>query len=63
MPTAGAQRHLNSRGDNLANYVQFLEKEEPARFKRVLSDVSKKIPGIEYHAQAIRGWASSFAVQ
>lgn len=47
MPTAGAQRHLNSRGDNLANYVQFLEKDEPARFKRVLSAVSKKIPGIK----------------
>jgi predicted ATPase len=46
MPSAGAQRHLNSRGDNLANYVQFLEKEQPARFRRVLNDVSKKIPGV-----------------
>jgi predicted ATPase len=47
IPTAGAQRHLNSKGDNLANYVQFLEKEEPARFKKVLSEISKKIPGIK----------------
>jgi predicted ATPase len=46
MPMAGAQRHLNVGGDNLANYVQFLEKDQPARFKRVLADVSKKIPGI-----------------
>jgi len=47
MPMAGAQRHLNVGGDNLANYVQFLEKEQPARFRRVLSEVSKKIPGIK----------------
>jgi predicted ATPase len=46
MPVAGAQRHLNVGGDNLANYVQFLEKDQPTRFKRVLADVSIKIPGI-----------------
>jgi len=47
MPMAGAQRRLNTRGDNLANYVQFLQKEHPKRFDAVLSEVAKKIPGVE----------------
>lgn len=47
MPMAGAQRRLNTRGDNLANYVQFLQKEHPKRFDAVLAEVAKKIPGVE----------------
>jgi predicted ATPase len=47
MPMAGAQRKLNTRGDNLGNYVQFLQKEHPKRFDAVLKDVGNKIPGIE----------------
>lgn len=47
MPMAGAQRRLNMRGDNLANYVQFLQKEHPKRFDAVLAEVAKKIPGVE----------------
>lgn len=47
LPIAGAQRHLSREGDNLANYVQFFEKDQPARFKRVLAEVSKKIPGVK----------------
>ncbi len=47
MPMAGAQRKLNKRGDNLANYVQFLQKEHPKRFDAVLKQVGHKIPGIE----------------
>jgi len=47
MPMAGAQRKLNMRGDNLANYVQFLQKEHPKRFDDVLAEVAKKIPGVE----------------
>ncbi|MBX3410901.1 MAG: AAA family ATPase [Phycisphaeraceae bacterium] len=46
MPMAGAQRKLNKKGDNLANYVQFLEKEHPKRFGAVLSQVAGKIPGV-----------------
>jgi len=47
MPMAGAQRKLNTRGDNLANYVQFLQKEHPKRFAAVLREVGRKIPGIQ----------------
>ena len=47
MPMAGAQRKLNMRGDNLANYVQFLEKQHPKRFDLVLKEVGRKIPGIQ----------------
>lgn len=47
LPMAGAQRHLNKRGDNLANYVQFMEQEHPAKFKAILNRITKKIPGIQ----------------
>jgi predicted ATPase len=47
MPMAGAQRKLNTRGDNLANYVQFIQKDHPRRFDSVLKDVARKIPGVQ----------------
>jgi predicted ATPase len=47
MPVAGAQKHLNRAGDNLANYVQYMERQQPKRFRRVLDEVAKKIPGVE----------------
>ncbi|MEY3231267.1 MAG: hypothetical protein RL689_1356, partial [Planctomycetota bacterium] len=47
LPMAGAQRKLNTQGDNLANYVQYLHNEHQARFKSVLKDVSKRVPGIQ----------------
>jgi predicted ATPase len=47
LPLAGPQRHLNSRGDNLGNVVQFMEREHPKRFKRILSRIADKIPGID----------------
>lgn len=47
MPMAGAQRKLNKKGDNLANFVQFLQKEHPKRFDAVLGEVARKIPGIK----------------
>lgn len=47
MPMSGAQKHLNRAGDNLANYVQFMEREHPRKFKDVLGRISKKIPGIQ----------------
>ncbi|MFP5212690.1 MAG: AAA family ATPase [Acidobacteriota bacterium] len=47
LPLAGPQKHLNIHGDNLANVVQFMEREQPKRFKSILNRIAKKIPGIE----------------
>jgi len=47
LPVAGAQKHLNRTGENLANYVQFMERQHKDRFEEVLQIISKKIPGIE----------------
>lgn len=47
MPVAGAQKHLNRTGENLANYVQFMERQHKKRFDEVLQIISKKIPGIQ----------------
>lgn len=46
MPMTGAQKHLNRSGDNMANYVQFMERQHPKKFEQVLERISKKIPGI-----------------
>jgi predicted ATPase len=46
LPTAGPQRHLNAHGDNIGNFVQFMEREHKDRFKKILGEISKKIPGI-----------------
>ena len=46
LPLAGPQRHLNTRGDNLSNVVQFMEREYPEQFKEVLLQIADKIPGI-----------------
>ncbi len=46
LPLAGPQRHLNVHGDNVGNVVQFMEREYPDRFKRILSRIAKKVPGI-----------------
>lgn len=46
LQTAGPQRHLNSHGDNLANVVQFMEREHRDRFGAVLSRIASKIPGV-----------------
>ena len=47
LPLAGPQRHLNDHGDNLGNVVQFMEREHPERFKRILERIAGEIPGIE----------------
>ena len=47
LPLAGPQRHLNVHGDNLGNVVQFMEREQPERFKGVLDRIAKRIPGID----------------
>lgn len=46
LPMAGAQQHLNSKGDNLANVVQFMEREHRDRFQNILNRIAEKIPGI-----------------
>ena len=48
LPLAGPQRHLNVHGDNVGNVVQFMEREYPDRFKRILSGIAKRVPGINH---------------
>lgn len=47
LPLAGPQKHLNIKGDNIGNVVQFMEREHKDRFKKVLERIAKKIPGID----------------
>lgn len=47
LPLAGPQEHLNVHGDNLANVVQFMEREHPQRFETILKKIAEKIPGID----------------
>lgn len=47
LPLAGPQPHLNIHGDNLGNVVQFMEREHPQRFQRILQGIAGKIPGID----------------
>lgn len=46
LPRVGPQKHLNRDGSNLGNVVQFMEKEHPRRFSRVLEEIADKIPGV-----------------
>ncbi|WP_417912900.1 AAA family ATPase [Candidatus Electronema sp. TJ] len=46
IPQAGIQKHLNLHGDNIGNVVQYMERNHPVVFKRILSEISAKIPGI-----------------
>lgn len=48
LPSAGPQRHLNRRGDNLGNVVQFMQREHKGRFDRVLKRITAKIPGVTH---------------
>lgn len=48
LPLAGPQRRLNAHGDNLGNVVQFMEREHPDRFRRILDRIADRIPGIEH---------------
>ncbi|VEN75485.1 conserved hypothetical protein [Candidatus Desulfarcum epimagneticum] len=47
IPLAGPQKHLNTRGDNLGNVVQFMEREHSRRFRSILERIAEKIPGVE----------------
>lgn len=46
LPMAGVQKHLNRTGENLANYVEYMERRHPKRFAEILKQISRKIPGI-----------------
>ena len=46
LPFAGPQKHLNTRGDNLGNVVQFMKREHRQRFNTILKKIADKIPGI-----------------
>lgn len=46
IPQSGVQKHLNLHGDNVGNVVQYLERNHPIILKRILTDISQKIPGI-----------------
>jgi len=46
IPQAGIQKHLNLHGDNIGNVVQYMERNHPIVFKRILNEISAKIPGI-----------------
>ena len=47
LPLAGPQPHLNVRGDNLGNVVQFMEREHRDRFDGILKKIAGRIPGID----------------
>nr|VFJ85986.1 MAG: Predicted ATPase [Candidatus Kentron sp. LFY] len=47
LPMAGPQKHLNLRGDNLGNVVQFMEREHKGRFQGILDRIATRIPGID----------------
>ncbi|MCL1998961.1 MAG: AAA family ATPase [Turicibacter sp.] len=46
LPLAGPQKHLNTHGDNIGNVVQFMKRNHPKQFEKILIDIAGKIPGI-----------------
>ena len=44
---SGPQKHLNIHGDNIGNVVQYIQRDHPVLFKKILSDIAGKIPGID----------------
>ena len=74
-PMSGADPHLDRTGENLAKYLQFIERERPRAFQAMLARIAKTIPGLkeiksikapdrrlllEFHAQ---GYAAPFYQQ
>lgn len=43
---AGADPHLDRRGENLSRYLQFVQRANPDGFREMLDRIAKKIPGI-----------------
>ena len=46
-PMAGAEPHLDRTGENLANYLRFISREQPAKFKLMLARIARKVPGVQ----------------
>lgn len=46
IPNAGPQKYLNRLGNNVNNVAQFLYREDPKDFIKVLKDIQTKLPGI-----------------
>jgi predicted ATPase len=46
-PLSGADPHLDQTGENLAKYLQFVERENPTGFSEMLQRIARKIPGIQ----------------
>ena len=47
LPLAGPQRRLSIHGDNLANVVQYMEREHPDEFDGILHKIAGRVPGID----------------
>ena len=47
LPMAGPQRRLNAHGDNLGNFVQYMEREHRDGFDRILNKIAARVPGID----------------
>lgn len=47
IPNAGPQKYLNRLGNNVNNVAQFLYREDPRDFVKVLRSIQTKLPGIE----------------
>ena len=46
-PISGAEPHLNQTGANLANYLQFVERQKPKEFQAMLQRLALKVPGLK----------------
>ena len=47
LPLAGSQRRLSIHGDNLANVVQYMQREHPDEFDSILRKIASRVPGID----------------
>ena len=47
LPLAGPQRHLSIHGDNLANVVQYMQREHPNELEGILRTIAGRVPGID----------------
>ena len=47
LPMAGPQRRLSVHGDNLANVVQYMQREHRDGFDRILNKIAGRVPGID----------------
>lgn len=46
-PISGAEPHLDQTGSNLANYLQFIERQKPREFQNLLQRLALKVPGLK----------------